>query len=249
MRRSLAVLLTLVFVSLSIAAESVEEIVEKNVEARGGARALAAVDSMRVTGHLLVQGMNIPYRLEWKRPNKVRFAYETHPGRESVQGFDGGKGWKLGPQSEGAEILTTDEVSRLLSRCDDLDSALLRARSEQSVVRLIGRSEVDGRDAYKLAIERPGTEVIYEYVDVKDHLVFRRERTSRIDGAEVDVVTSVSDYREVGGVLYPHVIESRLFNAGGEGRRALQGTQAFAVESVSLNVMLDESAFAMPSAR
>lgn len=223
-------------------AETVDEIIAKNVEARGGLKALESVKSVRVVGQLLVQGMSLPYTLEWKRPDKVRFAYKTHGNMENVQAFDGRKGWSLSPRNPEPKELTDDAVARLVSRADTIEDDLVNYRDKGNAVKLVGRETVDGRDAYKLEITRAGGARLYAYLDATDHLLFRKDRKAKIDGKVVNVTSSIGSYRNVGGVMFAHSIDSTLTDEAGESL----GTQAFAAESITLNVDIPDSRFEAP---
>src|SRR3972149_8342285 len=77
--------------------QTVDELVARNVAARGGAEAWRGVSSLRLTGQVDVgQGMLVPYVLEQKRPSKMRLEF-VFDGETAVQCSDGKTGWKLVP--------------------------------------------------------------------------------------------------------------------------------------------------------
>lgn len=240
MKRLPATLFVIILITVSIRAETVDEIVSKNIEARGGMKALQAVESVRIVGTLLIQGMGLPYTLEWKRPDKLRFAFETH-GNENVQAFDGSRGWSITPHmgSEPNE-LTNDELSRLRRRTDYIEGDLVNYRSKGHRVKFVGREVIDGRDAFKLQLTREGGDVSYLYIDAEHYVVFRKESKIMLNGRITDVVTSIGDYRKVGDLLFAHSIESTIGTGGAHG------TQAFVIDSITLNAEIDDSQFEMP---
>lgn len=241
-KRLPTILIAIALATIPAWAETVDEIIAKNIEARGGLKALESVRSARVVGSLLVQGMSLPYTLEWKRPDKVRFAYKTHGSQESVQASDGRKGWSLSPRDPEPKELTSDALARLMSRADTIEGDLVNYRDKGNVVKLVGRETVDGRDAYKLEITRAGGDKLYAYLDAKDHLMFREERKSKIDGKVINVISSIGAYRDVEGVKLAHSIDSALTDESGESL----GTQAFAIESITLNVNISDRRFEPP---
>ena len=55
----------------------VDALVAQNIEARGGADAWQAVETLRITGQMdLGQGMHVPYMMDQKRPDKMCIEFE-----------------------------------------------------------------------------------------------------------------------------------------------------------------------------
>src|SRR5690349_16437046 len=75
-----------------------DQLVAKNMEARGGSEALHALQSLKLTGKLVVnQGqLAFGYTETRKRPNDVRTEYSLQ-GMTAVNAFDGNEGWKISP--------------------------------------------------------------------------------------------------------------------------------------------------------
>jgi outer membrane lipoprotein-sorting protein len=97
MSKTLAAAALLGAVAAAAPAQTVDEIVAKNAAARGGAAAWRAVESMRCAGQMEIgKGMQVPFRLELKRPRKMRLEFEFD-GKTAVQTYDGSAGWKLAP--------------------------------------------------------------------------------------------------------------------------------------------------------
>ena len=67
---------------------------------------------------------------------------------------------------------------------------------------------VDGKDAYKMLIV--GKNQTVKYFDVATGLLLKEEKTSKgPDGSDMLIPTSYADYKEVNGVLFPHVISTK----------------------------------------
>ncbi len=78
-------------------AMTLEEILAKTVEARGGRDAWKSVKTVRITGTVhMPNGMEAPLVWEWKRPNKLR-SEVTIQGMHLVQAFDGTSAWMIVP--------------------------------------------------------------------------------------------------------------------------------------------------------
>src|SRR5215475_5702570 len=73
-------------------APSAEDIVAKNLAARGGADKLRAISTMKMTGTVSAQGMEMPLTVMTKRPNRM-LQETTVQGTRMVSAFDGERAW------------------------------------------------------------------------------------------------------------------------------------------------------------
>src|SRR5206468_11436233 len=77
---------------------TVDELVAKNIEAKGGATALNSLQTLRSTGKLLVQQgqIELGYLQTKKRPDEVRTEASLQ-GMTQIEAYDGTDGWKVSP--------------------------------------------------------------------------------------------------------------------------------------------------------
>jgi hypothetical protein len=87
---------------------TVDSLVAKNIEAKGGIEALRAVQSLQLKGKMLVnQGqIELTYTQTKKRPGQIR-TEATLQGMTMVQAYDGTEGWKI----------SRSEVEKILKKC------------------------------------------------------------------------------------------------------------------------------------
>ena len=84
-------------VSMQAADLTVDEILAKNAEAKGGIDKLRALESIRFTGKMtLGGGMEAPIVMSKKRPEMMRMDF-TVQGMTGSQAYDGTGGWMLMP--------------------------------------------------------------------------------------------------------------------------------------------------------
>src|SRR5207302_7894327 len=79
-------------------APTLDELVAKNIEAKGGAEALRALQSLKLTGKLIVNEgqLQIDHTEIKKRPGEVR-TESTLQGMTAVHAYDGKEGWRISP--------------------------------------------------------------------------------------------------------------------------------------------------------
>src|SRR6188472_282695 len=97
MRKTIAAVAVALAFAAPAAAQTVDEIIAKNIAAKGGADKLKAVKTVRMTGKMtLAPGLDAPIVLEIQRDAGMRMDI-TVQGMVLSQGFDGTKAWLLNP--------------------------------------------------------------------------------------------------------------------------------------------------------
>ena len=182
--------------------------------------------------------VEVPFVLELRRPLRSRVEIE-YQGQTAVQVFDGSQGWKLRPFLGRREVerFSAEEL-RVASQQSGLDGPLLDHAARGSQIELEGTEPIEGRDTYRLKITSKDGAVRHVWVDAKSYLDVRVDEQRRLDGRPRSVFTTFRDYRAVGGLMIPHLLETTV-----EG---VPGSEKIQVEHVTLNPKLDDSRFARP---
>ncbi len=217
----------------------VEALVARNVAARGGAEAWRAVDSLRLTGEIDVgQDLLVPYALEQKRPDKMCLSYEFD-GATAVQCTDGDSGWKVEPfRGRSTPEPMTDTELREVADLGDPWGLLFDYDRRGHGVKLLGRTPVDGRDAFELEVTLPGGGVRWVYLDAETALEVKVAAVRTRGQHERRVETVYLDWRPADGLLIPRRLETRT-----EGSK---DAHALTVATVHVNPPLEDSSFVMP---
>lgn len=220
---------------------TLDELVNKNIEAKGGGDALRALQSLRRTGKLLVNEgqIQLAYSQVKKRPLDVRTEV-TLQGMTAVQAFDGKEGWKISPFQgrKDPEKMSADDVKSLMEDAE-IDGPLVDWKAKQSTVEYLGTEDVDGTLAHKLKVVRKNGDVNFVYLD-PDHFLEIRILTQRIEqGAQVEVETDLGDYEKIAGVFVPFSIEA--------GRKGDPDKQKIIVDKAEGNVPVDDATFHFPA--
>lgn len=222
-------------------AQTVDELVARNVAARGGEKAWKAVSSLRLTGRMDVgKGTTVPYVLEQKRPGKMRLEF-VFDGKTAVEATDGKAGWKLRPFLNRTlpEPMNGKEL-REAADSADLYGLLFDYAARGHAVEILGREPVEGRDAHKLKVTLPGGSVRWVYLDAESGLEVKVEALRTLRGKDRRVETFFRDWKAEEGLLIPRRQETRT-----EGEKKFH---LLTVEKVAVNPPIDDSRFAMPAA-
>jgi hypothetical protein len=223
-------------------ASTVDELVSKNVEAKGGAGALQALQSLRLSGKMLVnQGqIELAYLQTKKRPDEIR-TEATLQGMTQVEAYDGKEGWRISPFQgrKDPEKMSADDLKALMEDAE-IDGSLVDWKAKGSTVDYLGTEDVDGTLAHKLKVVRKNGDVSFVYLD-PDHFLEIRVVTQRIKhGAQEEVETDIGDYEKTGGVFVPTSIES--------GRKGDPDKQKIIIDKAEANVPVDDTTFHFPTA-
>jgi len=214
---------------------TVDELVAKNVEAKGGADALHALQSIKLTGKLVVNEGRIQfgYVTTKKRPGSVR-TEATLQGMVSVQAFDGKEGWKISPFQgrKDPERMSADDVKSLMEDAE-VDGPLVDWKAKGSTVEYLGTEDVDGTLAHKLKVVRKNGDVSFVYLD-PDHFLEIRVLTQRVE-------PDLGEYEKINGVFVPFSIEA--------GRKGDPDKQKIIIDKADGNIALDDAVFHFPASK
>src|SRR5579864_997945 len=150
MARSLRVAVTCLMALVAVttaapraSAQTVDEIVARNIQARGGVEKIKAVQSMKQTSHMKIQGMSATLTLYAKRPNLSRQEMNI-AGATAIAAFDGQNAWGVNPMTGQTtpKMLTGAAAEQVRSQAA-FDPPLLDYRAKGSKVQYLG-TEPDG---------------------------------------------------------------------------------------------------------
>jgi hypothetical protein len=223
-------------------AQSVDELIAKSVQARGGLAKLKAVNTLKLTGKMSVgPGMEAPVTLEFKRPNRMRMEF-VFQGMTGVQAYDGSAGWQISPfgGKKDPEPMSPEDLKEAQEQAD-MDGPLVDYKEKGHTVELVGKEKVEGSDAYKLKVNLKNGDIEFIYLDADSFLEIKDESKRTVRGSEIEEESTLGDYKEVNGVLFPFSIQS-----GAKGR---PDKQNLTVDKIDVNTPVDDGRFKQPSAK
>jgi len=239
MRNVLASLVCLM--ALNAFGQTAEELVAKNLQAKGGVDKIKAIKSVRMSGDFDAGGFKATIAEYSKRPAMVREMF-TVQGMTQVQAYDGSSGWQISPFGgrKDPELLGEDEV-RGLSEDADMDGPLVDAQAKGNKIEYLGHDQVDGDDAYKLKVTLKNGDIFYYYLDPDTYIEIQVEKQQFIRGSVRESITMLGSYKPVNGVMYPFFIES-----GPKNNPDQRGK--ITITKIEANVPIEDSEFKMPAA-
>jgi outer membrane lipoprotein-sorting protein len=224
-------------------AVTAEELAEKNVAARGGLDKVHAIKTLRLTGHLKVQGdtLELGYVALIREPGSIRYE-ATLQGLTQVQAFDGSQAWQINPFQgrKDPEKLSADDAKGLGEDAADFAGPLVDYKAKDYKLDYLGTEDVDGTEAHKLRITRKNGDLTTVWLD-PDYFLEIRTVNRRIEhGVPIEYVTDYGDYEKVDGVYMAFYQES--------GVKSANERQKLQVDKAEANVTADGSQFSFPVA-
>jgi outer membrane lipoprotein-sorting protein len=234
--RFLSFLVLVVVAVSSSAAETLDEVVEKHIDARGGRDAWEAIESLEITGSYTSFSNIEPFTLTRQRDHRIRFD-SAMEGNSYVAVYDGEKAWSVlafagldwaQPMSEPDFVAFRQEI--------DFATPLFDYKERGIEAELIGESEIDGTPAIAIKLTRPDGQEETWYLDPQTYLEIGRESQGSDFGRPTPQRSFYDDYRQVEGVKIPFYTETQWYTRH----------RIYEVESVTVNPEVDEEVFAFP---
>ncbi len=220
-----------------------DQVIAKHLEAEGGVARMKAVKSRRLSGHLVGAPMEILLVAENRRPASFRVDVMLQ-GQTQSTGFDGKSGWRVNPfagygGSKAAEPMTADEVKDAEVQAD-MDGPLVDYAAKGHKVEYLGTESVEGAPAHKLRVTLKNGNTTTMFFDADSFLKVKETSKRVMRGQEVEIESVFGDYKEVGGLLFPHSVEQGA--VGAPQRQKIQ------MDKVELDVAIADDRFRTPPA-
>jgi outer membrane lipoprotein-sorting protein len=237
-RRSGAVALAAVF-SLAVSGlaarqATVDDIIQKNLEARGGLARLRLITSIKQTGTLTMMGNEATLTIYSKRPNLLRQEM-TVSGKQVINGFDGLTPWIINPLM-GADrpILVSGPQADMIREQSEFDGPLVDYKAHGVAISVEGlEMAAEDQGLLHLKLTSPSKQVRHLYLDSVTYL----DAKLMTEQQQMKLEQVFSDYRDVDGVKVPFMI-----------RTLTNGIQQSEIKltEVAFNVKMDDAMFRVP---
>ena len=230
----------LLSLSVQAADPTIDEILAKNTEAKGGIEKLRAVNSVRFTGNMAMGGgMEAPFVMTKKRAEMVRLEF-TIQGMTGVQAYDGATAWMVMPfmGKKDPEAMSGDMLKEMKEQAD-FDGPFIDYAKKGHKIELLGKADIEGTSAWKLKLTtKDGTESVI-YLDADSHLEIKSEAKRKVQGQEMEGEQSFGNYKEVEGMLFPTSMEMKPKGA--------PSGQTITIDKIEINPTVADDLFKMPA--
>jgi outer membrane lipoprotein-sorting protein len=218
----------------AVQAQTLDEIIAKNLTSKGGLDKIRATTSVKMTGQVAANGKDVTMTIWAKRPNLMRREYSID-GQSMVNAFDGTTLW-MSAGTAPAQAMPGPQAAYAKQE-SEFDSVFVDYKERGHAVEFLGKENVSGKDAYRLKVQKKGGPPQDYYLDAATGLEMKISTNVDQGGSPAAIVTEMSDYRNVDGRQVPF-----------STRQLVNGKvmAAIALDRVEFNVPIDEAIFRMP---
>ncbi|WP_228713904.1 DUF3108 domain-containing protein [Arundinibacter roseus] len=236
----------LLLMTLSVQAQTADEILDKYFENTGGREKWASLKSVKMSGKVKVQGMEIPVEIVQTAEGlqKVTINFQ---GKEITQmAFDGNEGWSTNFMTQKAEKMDAEASANMKQETSDFPDAFLNYKEKGYAVALEGKETVEGTETFKVKLTKKPVKVegkeeenvSYYFFDTENYVPIMTRSTlksGQMKGASVENV--MSDYQDADGFMFPYSLTTKYNGQTGE---------SIQIEKVETNGTIDAKSFAFP---
>jgi hypothetical protein len=185
---------------------SVDDILERNVEALGGEKAMRKLINREAQGkiELATFGAEFPVIMRQAAPNKEMMEL-TIEGLGTIRDvFTGRKGWTETPDG----TVTEKKERELANKKIDADfHAYLNFKKNYPTIKLQGVEQLAGKRVHAIKMTPKKGDADTFYFDAATGLVAGVSSTAEMQGQEVETRVLFRDYKAVDGVQIPHTLK------------------------------------------
>jgi hypothetical protein len=231
----------LLLLALATQPLTLEEVLSKNALARGGLEKIHAIKTLRMKSHNEGGFGYFETTTTIARGLKSR-SDTTSQGMTESSAVDGKTGWYTNAFEgrKDAVLMSPDGLLQALEDAD-LDGPLIDAQQKGHTLELQGLEDVDGSAAYKIKVTLKNGTVQFIFLDADAFIEIKIITQRKVRGALVEYETEYGNYAQVDGVFFPLSIESR--------QRRSQYTSRTKIDSVEVNVPVDDAIFIQPGTK
>lgn len=221
-------------------AQTLDDIISMNLDAKGGLTRIKATSSVRMTGRVTAtdpetgQAMTAAITTLASRPNRMR-REQFAGGEVTVSAFDGTTLWTS--RGSGPAREAPGPQAAYARQDAEFDSVFVDFREKGHAISLVGRDRRDGADVFHLKVTKKGGPPQDYYLDAATGLERAVSVTLQGPAGPVTIATEFGDYRKQDGRMLPFSIRQRVNGAV---------TASTVIETVEFNVPVEASAFTMP---
>jgi hypothetical protein len=224
-------------------AMTADELIAKNLEARGGVERIKAVDAMRASGRMVFAQGDFSLELGYSNLVGAGAGCRTEislQGLTAITAWDGKTGWNVSPFQgrRDPERMSADDA-KALEYCADIDGPLVDWQAKGHKVEYQGTEDVDGTEAHKLKVTLANGNLQTLYFDPDYFLEIRTVSQTTVRGVKQEQETDIGNYERVAGVFMPYSIES--------GPKGGPKSQKIQIDRIETGVEIDPAQFAFPA--
>lgn len=180
--------------------QTVEEIVNRHIQALGGRQALANVRTKVLELELQLDSGPMKAVVYNQRPDNYRSEMEMPDGNKVLTLVGPGGGWNQ--MGENAGEVSPEQMADLKLNELDIDGILVDYKAKGIEVSLAGKEKVNDAEAYKIKIELPNETTQWFWINSSNYMPLKLSRSVITGMGPMDLDREFLEFKEVKGVKY-----------------------------------------------
>ncbi len=243
--KKILLLITLLTATVAVQAQTVDEILTKYFAQVGGKDKLAAQQSMKASGKLKVQGMELPLTVMAKAPNKT-IAKVNFQGKEMIfNAFDGTTAWATNQMTLKPEAQSSEDSENAKDE-QQIQDPFIDYAAKGYKAELVGKETIEGTECHKIKLTRKPvkvegkdeentTEYFFSVADNVPIMTRSFMKKGPMKGKAIE--SYMSDYQDVNGLMVPFTMAQKMNG---------QQVMSFTFEKIENNVPVEDTVFVFP---
>lgn len=220
-------------------AQTVDEVIDKTVQAMGGKEKIKAIQSAKTEIKMKTQMFEFPTVAYIKKDGSMRSETEIQ-GLKIIQAYNSAdsSGWSVNPmQGDSKAHKMNDEQRKDMKDENRLESPLMEYKQKGHSAELLGKEDLEGDEVYKIMLIKKNGNITYFYIDAQNYLIWKEESKIKYQDREYTNETYFSNYVTQDGITSARTIEN--YNDG-------KVTMQMNIEKMEYNQKFDDTLFKMP---
>lgn len=218
-----------------VQAQTVDDVINKYVEARGGKDKLKSITSVYMEGSRQMMGTEVLVKVVTVQNKLFRTDFEmgNTTGYTIVTPTEG---WSFIPmRSQKVESIPAERLKGMQGQLD-IAGPLVDYAAKGNKAELQGKENINGSDAYKIKMTLSSGKELTYFIDTKTNLLVQSKQMSPAMGNNPpqEIITNYSDYKLFDGILFPQTIAN-------PGTGMMGGSTTF--DTIITNKPVDEKLF------
>jgi len=217
-------------------AQELEEIIQKHIEAHGGAEKWNAIENMKITARFTAFSVVDDWMAIKTKDGK--YYSELSLGKfEVVEAFDGEQGWTIDPWMDFSYPRRLNKAEEnVFYQKSEWMTPFFNYKEKGLKLEYLGEEDLEGVAVYAIKVIRPTGKFETWYLSKDSYLEYKRVSMWVDFTYASEAETYFEDFREVQGLIMPFYVEKSFS----------QRNRVLEIEKVELNIEVDEELFKMP---
>lgn len=236
-KMNIVFVLSALCLSFSLSAQTVDQIIDKEIDAMGGRDKIGQLTSEYMETNVQMMGNDAPAKTTVLYGKGFKMVMDFN-GSQMVFCYTDKGGWIINPMMGSAPQAMPEEQFKTGKLQLDGGGPLFNYKEKGYQVELVGQEKVGDVNAYKIKLTTNDSIEITYYIDPSTFYIIQTVIPGDFQGQPIDITTTYSDYRKTDfGITVPWSIETSY---GG------QFSMPITVTKFEVNKPVDPAIFEMP---